>query len=172
MDKDVSNITLRKFHDTEDDIYPSITLCHKDPFEYYLKSTEAHNDRRGEDDILLRYSSFILGYDYTLNNTFDLQELRDIEYDNISVKLEDVVKQVYLTYPMSLDTFLQSTFDASGNALVMNRNESEKPKDMKWDEFTTFDKIDTYVIVRHVNFKCFTLDMPFIIRRHILLYMH
>ena len=162
LDKDVSNITLRKFHDTIDDIYPSITLCHKDPFEYYLKSTEANNDKRGKDDILLRYSSFILGYDYTLNNTYDLQELRNIDYDNISVRLEDVIKQVYLTYPVSQDTFLQSTFDASGNVLVMNSNKSEKPKDMKWDDFTSFKHIDTYVSVRHVNFKCFTLDIPFI----------
>ena len=36
LDKDVSNIMLRKFHDTEDDIHPSITLCRKDPFDYYL----------------------------------------------------------------------------------------------------------------------------------------
>ena len=71
LDKDVSNIMLRKFHETEDDIHPSITLCRKDPFDYYLKSTIVDNDEREQNDILLLYANFISGVE-SENFPFDI----------------------------------------------------------------------------------------------------
>ena len=35
LDHDVTDIVLRKFQDTPNDILPSITLCKRDPFESY-----------------------------------------------------------------------------------------------------------------------------------------
>ena len=110
LDKDVSNIMLRKFHESDDDIHPSITLCDKDPFDYYKKSTVVDQDERRRNEMELRYSSFILGYEYSKEYSSDVQELNDIDYDNISVRLEDVINEVYISYPFNLDNIYQNLF--------------------------------------------------------------
>ena len=162
LDKDVTNIVLRKFHESDDDIHPSITLCHKDPFEYYKKLTVIDPDERKANEIFLRYSSFILGYEYSKEYTSNTQELNDIDYDNITVQLEDVIKDVYIAYPFNLDSIYHSIFNTLGDSLVMNRNDSMKPKEVDWEDFQTFDHINTYISARHGNYKCFTFDVPLI----------
>ena len=164
LDKDISNIVLRKFHDTEDDIHPSITLCRKDPFDYYLKSTIVDYDDREQNEILHLYSSFLSGIE-SENFPFTsslLKDMNKIEYDNISVSLEDIIKEVIISYPVKLDEYYDSKFSTSGNLLMFNKNLSSKPKEINWNDFKTFDHIDTYISARNEVYKCFTFDVPLI----------
>ena len=55
LDKDISDISLRRFHETPDDIHPSITLCRKDPFQCYEKFTVFFSVLNYETTFLLRF---------------------------------------------------------------------------------------------------------------------
>ena len=100
LDRDITAIELRKFYETPDDIHPSITLCDKDPFEY-SNYIEKEKTWRGE-NIVLRYASIILGEEgeleriqRALNNDSKFNDyvkrIENIDYDDVTVRLEDVM---------------------------------------------------------------------------------
>ena len=162
LDNDISDISLRKFHDTPDDIHPSITLCHKDPFQYYEKSLTTSDEVKQQNEILLRYISLIVGDERIKKKNVSIQELNNMDYDNLTVRLEDIIQEVVISYPVTLDDIYRTSFNARGNILTVNKNESVKPKAIDWKEFKTFDHVDTYVSARHGKYKCFTFDVPVI----------
>ena len=83
LDPDVSSITLRKFHESQNDIYPSITLCDKDPFNIGTLVVELAYK---EENILPHYSRLIQGTNanHSLRLTRKLQEM---DYENVSGRL-------------------------------------------------------------------------------------
>ena len=163
LDNDISDISLRRFHETPDDIHPSITLCRKDPFQYYKKFTNPNGKIKRNNNIILRYISFIRGDDSIKRLNSSIQEqLLNMSYDSLTVRLEDVVKEFSISYPVNLDDTYKTFFNARDNTLIMNKNDSERPKDTEWENFTTFDHITTYISARHGNCKCFTFDIPVI----------
>ena len=57
LDHDVTEIILQKFHNTPNDILPSITLCDTNPFPEYTTWLDD-----GKKALIQRYGSLINGY--------------------------------------------------------------------------------------------------------------
>ena len=77
LDKDLSVITYRKFYETKDDVYPTVSFCLKDPF---LKERLAEY---GVDQSL--YLKFLRG-DYFS------EDMLKIDYSNVTFDISDHVK--------------------------------------------------------------------------------
>ena len=163
-DHDITDIALRKFHETPEDIHPSITLCNKDPFRH-----DKTFEKWGDGDFLLNYVRMIrgdiIGWDNIIqlmsdtNSSFDdyLQQLNEIDYDNVTVKLEDFIYNFYLQVPINAELMHEIRYDVSGNSLIIKEFDRGK---LEMTGLDTFEQINTYISARHPAYKCFTFDVP------------
>ena len=77
LNKDVAEIKFREYHDTKDDLYPSITFCHLKPFIL---------------DKLQRYSKnlTISGYKRYLAGNYEIANpLFELDYQNLDREFFD-----------------------------------------------------------------------------------
>ena len=163
LDNDVTQIMLRRFHETVDDIHPSITLCDKNPFGSF--DTSATID--GGDVPLQKYGLLIKGdksafeelRDALDNDTmFDkyMDTLNKVDYDDVTAKLRDTITHFDIKVPIHAELIDVLTYNVKENMLVINRNESKS----EIADLDDFQYVNTFVSSRHPNYKCFTFDVP------------
>ena len=145
LDKDVTHIEYKKFHEQSDDLYPSITLCFYNPF---FRSKLADLSKNLTID---SYENFLSGYDDGQWNASQ----SEIHYDNVSIDLLDYLEYVKvnllnndnLRWNVENGTKFVASHDTLNYSMV-------KPPDI-------------YVSARWYNKKCFTINMPFVENRRI-----
>ena len=112
LDNDYTQSKFATFHETAEDIYPSITICIQDPYikskyNSYFRSLpiigEAADGSLSESKILHSYKMFISGDKSSsleandllllLNTSHEtwIQGLQNIDYDEITTGFEDVL---------------------------------------------------------------------------------
>ena len=169
LDRDVTDIMLHKFHDTSDDLLPSITLCDKDPFQAY----KAWFDR-GDTNRIAKYADLIKGdknvfkeildpaiYNTTSVNEY-IQTLNRIDYDDITVSLKDLISNFHISIPFNYEVEYSKYYEVIGNSLVINPDDSAIDPTLP-----PVASVNAYVSARHGRYKCFTFDVPMIQGREI-----
>jgi hypothetical protein len=163
LDNDVTQIMLRRFHETVDDIHPSITLCDVDPFRNYDTSLTIN----GGNVLLQKYIRLIQGDKSALeeirnaldNDTmFDnyMENLNKVDYDDVTAGLRDIITHFYVKIPIHAELMDVLTYNVRKNLLVIDRNESKS----KIVDLDGFQYVSTFVSLRHPNYKCFTFVVP------------
>ena len=137
--EDVSQNNFHKFHqDGTDDIYPSVTLCVANPFlEDKLKAY-------GDGINIRSYSDFLHGI------TWD-ERMLEVDYDNVTVSIEDHLNAIYVEFYDQSNTFLYNHITGTKNP------QGWQPK---------FD-----VNFAYASHKCFTFNVPFVENRPVLYFM-
>ena len=188
LDHDFVEIKFRKFHETPDDVYPSITICDKSPFDStpakeryrsYIKKVPMNIS--GEKHIhtpslpINVYQKFLHGDQNTLINSRRLHPnhteeelllgLQEIDYDEVTTGLRDIISEFYITLPINSEDVRPLTYQVNSNDnLILNETDVEK-----WEDFIywrkrllKFKSITSYISTRQPYYKCYTLDVPMI----------
>ena len=173
LDRDVTEIKLQKFHESVDDIYPSITICNKSPF-YKLKyldhikniSIVSLQDPSSieEPGIIKAFNNLINGDEKALQNnglllknTYDelMSALLDLDYDEMTVGIDDLISKFEISIPVNLQKFDALVYNMFKDYFELNTSESALSH--SYDEFKV---LNAYVSARFVNYKCFSFDIP------------
>ena len=162
LNKDVAEIKFREYHNTKDDLYPSITFCHLNPF--ILDKLQ----RYGKNLTISGYKRYLAGNYDIANQLFELdyQNLdrvffNQIDYDEVTFHIKD-----YLT--KFLVVFLSNDFVNYDIISYSMQNGSLAPDiDINKEEYQDLPEINYYVSARHYLYKCFTFDAPFVQERFI-----
>ena len=155
LDHDYTETTFSTFHQTIDDIYPSITICNMNPFlerkidshfrnlpvigEVYKLYEKSSASGLGEytSKILHSYQFFLnrpkdskRASEVWLNNmniTYDqwLQTLQLVDYDKLTTTFEDLLTDFYITFPLTDDHNKLLSYDMENGSLVANENDIE-----------------------------------------------
>lgn len=160
LDPEVSNIMLRKFHETPDDIQPSITLCDKDPF----KQSGYSGTKDDFQKFLFKYQNYILGnanYGYSAEVLLKSQK---IDYDNVTSSLNDILDLITFEILSNIDEAFYVEYSAKENFLVADKNKGiMKTKSyLPPPVMESLEHISVYTSARNGNFKCYTIDIPWI----------
>ena len=177
LDNDVTDIILHKFHDTPNDILPSITLCDTDPFnEHTMHSTGDWNA------IITDYMYLINGDQKRFNESLDptdsfgilhknpkaiknyVEMLNTIDYDSVTVSLKNFISDFFIQIPFDSEINYSSRYDVIEHSLVVNKIDKETQKDSFLEPM---EYVNTYVSARTGGYKCFTFDVPMIPKRDI-----
>ena len=153
LDPDVSNITLERFHESKDDIHPSITLCEKDPFSLggQLRNTT----------IPFMYEYFIKGESKKMGHEFS-QQLLEVDYDDLSASLNDIIIEFRIDVFTRFDEFLSLSYDVSDGSLAINKSKEGLMKEIAlWDSGIPLN-LPIVVSARTGLHKCYTFDIPMI----------
>ena len=152
LDPDVSNIALRKFHETSEDIHPSITLCVRYPFNIKMSENQSYIET------LTSYESFIRGtYDEPFRKT--INDFPGIDYDRATTSLNEFLKEFFIDVLASIDEPVTLKYHVNADTLLMNEKEASWMEKFNLD-YNLLKRIRTYVSVRNGKFKCFTFDIP------------
>ena len=116
LDYDYTETTFATFHQTEDDIYPSITICNMSPYleekVYEHFSNLPIEWKGGPKSIHTSYKNFLDGTNISatvksdwlrlMNITYDqmLNILLHVDYDEITANLDDLLTSFYITFPL------------------------------------------------------------------------
>ena len=157
VDPDVSSIHLRKFHARPDDIHPSITLCDRNLFSKGSLVGQSWSVANQLDD----YYGLIGGTALNLNQKY-IQELNDIDYDNVTVSLNDLLKTFIIDIVLSFDQTDSLVYSVVGNYLVINKSETTLSNNSTLLDFKSLERISVSISIRAARFKCFTFDIPMI----------
>ena len=131
----LSIIEFKKFHlGNLDRIYPSISICVINPF------LDHELERYGEDINVTSYSYFLQGLHWD-------KRMLDIDFDNVTISLDDNLKFVWLM----LHNSTQYAYNHDEKESVSSANE--------WGRHPWVPKF--YVSFRSWYRKCFTFDIPF-----------
>lgn len=173
LDRDVTEIKLQKFHESLDDIYPTITICNKSPFyrTKYLNhiknlSITSLQDPNSieEPGIIKAFNNFINGdgealqnNGLLLKNSYDdlMRSLLELDYDEMTVGIDDLISKFEITIPVNLQKIDSLYYDMTKDYFKLNDTESLLSS--SYDEFKV---LKTYVSVRFSNYKCFSFDIP------------
>ena len=79
--EDLCEITFKTFHTKKDAIYPSLSMCFNSPFNINKMSLKDLN--------VSSYENYLLG------RTHDKRNFVDIDYDNVTIKLDDFLIKAY-----------------------------------------------------------------------------
>ena len=159
LDLDVSSITLRKFHVSSDDIHPSISLCCKDPFSNEALMGQSQSLKQ---NTLMNYYNFLQGtksYNYIYETT---RELQNIDYDNVSASLNDIVTDFSLDIFSKLDELVTLSYDVNDGFLAINKNKETLNKEIVLPDFELIKYLPVRISARRAFHKCFTFDIPMI----------
>ena len=76
QNEDLCEVSFKKFHDTKDDIYPSMTICQNTPFD------QNRFDDGSDDNVnISTYENYLVGKENVS------QKFANIKYDNVSIQL-------------------------------------------------------------------------------------
>ena len=179
MDRDVTEIKLRNFHDTKEDILPSITLCVLNPFweEKYRSYIKDHvtfnvsNDKQA-DEVISDYKMLLGGqtaWQYDIENRFRyekdsststkqlIERLHYIDYDSSTISLKDLVSEFRISVPINSDKLASIEFDVLNDTHIIANNKSNDIQDYSLQDMKI---INTYTSARQAYYKCFTIDTP------------
>ena len=181
MDRDVTEIRLQKYHETPDDITPSITICFMSPFheEKFTKYFRQHTytDIRLTQNytaeevraIITNFQAFIDGDEtflkdvasFTENTTYEnlLETLQAIDYDKVTLDLADLVSRFRISIPISLRLVDSLSYYVQDNVWVSNEDGK-----IKSHSLTEMKYVTTYVSARQPYYKCITVDLPMKLR--------
>ena len=154
LDHDFTEIKFRKFHESTDDIYPSITICDQAPFEstpakerfksYMKKSPINYNleheivteplPRKAYMDLLgglkkpLMDSALL-----TTNNTYEelLIGLQEMDYGEVTTRLSDLISDLEITFPIQSRLFWTMKYYVNSDDHVMFNETDFKAKNFK-----------------------------------------
>ena len=184
LDHDYTETTFATFHETSNDIYPSITICDMDPFveekfDDHLKSMkEIGTMIKSSNDLskfLLSYKLFLKGAPNStlakpdwlrnLNATFDqwLNILLHIDYDAATNGLEDLISDFHITFPMDVEAPRMINYQAINGSLVATDDEMESFANSTLLQEKTIQllkSVKTYISFREAFRKCLTIDIP------------
>ena len=174
MDRDVTEIRLRKFHETNNDIHPSITICSRSPFlkekyRIYIKNhpqLNISNDNQA-DAMMGYFKSFIDSSTNWLkgtafkdqNESYNqlIETLKGIDYDSSTISLRDLVSKFTLTVPVSSEQLAYIHYDVINDSHIASNNESN---DLQLYALQEMKDINSYISARQPYYKCFTIDTP------------
>ena len=147
LDRDVTHINFQKFHEEPVRVYPSITICFTKPFV---------GDKLKLYDKELTFQSF---KDFLLGNTGSTwnSELANIDYDNVSVQLEDHLNSIGINL-LNNDDIVWKVECGKCGKLVQTWDQSE---------YKDVQPPNIYVSSRRAESKCYTIDIPYIPHRRI-----
>ena len=145
--EDVTQIEYRRFHQNEQLVYPSITYCFANPImgghkiwgKYSLDSNQPVRD----------YKDFIRG-----KNT---QEFSDIDYDEVTMKLEDYLIQI----EVKLENAANLYYGVRNGQLNLTFVQDELWQNLD-EEKENIPELNHYISHRSFNKKCHTFDVPYI----------
>ena len=130
--RDATVVEYRKFHDEDIDVYPSIGMC------FSLAIDEKKLSQYGINGIM--YSEFLSGSSKT-NENVTLEKLLEIDYDDVSIDLNDIILKYGVVTNVYEETVLyQKKNDTDENAL---------------QSATGLKDLSIFTI------KCFSIDIPF-----------
>ena len=177
LDRDFAGISLRKYHETEEDMYPSISICYKSPYiaqkyiSYYNKNVNCTLNTKLKqkcilkaEEVLRHYSNLINGSELYFNtpalqeaikNKELLESLEKIDYDDVTINLKDIISEFKISIPIHFDSLDQLSYDVVNESLVLNKTASWQSQSL-----TKFNYINPYISARRYNRKCFTFDVP------------
>ena len=146
LDHSLSLVDFKRFHYSEKDLYPSLSLCFSDAISKE-KFEEHHSGRKKS-----IYSSYLSGYvlDEYLNEKY-----LDIKYGNVAINADDYFDRIHIQLGNGTKMIhkLSKTF-----TWVYNKNRPSK--EIKWiPEFKT-KNIDSMK-------RCFAFDAPYIEKQSI-----
>ena len=186
LDNDYTQTKFATFHQTAEDIYPSITICIQDPYiknkyDSHFRSLpiigEAADGSLSESRILHSYKLFLSGdrsssvedndWLHLFNTTHEkwIQGLQSIDYDKITSAFEDVLTKFYIQIPIKFDHMDTLSYNASNGSLIADEVTIEKfENSTHWNGISldVFKELKTYVSDRGVHHKCITIDIPMI----------
>ena len=141
LDDDITATQLRKYHETIDDIYPSISICVKRPFQEHKFGKYTNNrslitaidvknayrdflygDQHGLDKYITRKKyingSWHVTKEYTLEHVF--HSLQAIDYDDVTINLKSLISDFKIKIPNGLQCLDEFSYDVINDALVLN----------------------------------------------------
>ena len=164
LDSEVSNVMLRQFNETPEDIQPSITLCDGDPF----LNSKFSGQVLDEETFLVNYRNYIIGQEFN-DLTNSISKFQNTDYDDVSSSLSDVLEQFSLEVLLDVDATFSVEYQLKENSLVAAENFSRY---LTYPNFNTgmistlksLEHINVYISARNGNYKCYTFDIPWIKR--------
>ena len=141
-DESTSIVDAKAFHETEDDIYPSFSICMEVDdrkagslaiYNYTQIKEQIDTDGRYDNKRRNEYANFLMGIESNLNSFNDVKEMIDLNYDDVTVDLKNYVKQVEIK---------------SGKTLLYEWNPDMKDQ-----------PIPLYISYRHPLVKCYSIDI-------------
>ena len=159
LDRDVTEILLRKYHDAPDDIHPSITVCYMSPFqdEKFLKYDKSHSVGVSN-TLTANYKGLITGDAHQTKDVDEnmFQRLEKIDYDEVTISLKEIIAEFNVKVTVNLETIDHFLYHVTNNSLVLDKTISSISKPLNG-----FDFVNAYVSARRPYLKCFTFDVPY-----------
>ena len=142
MNEDVSQVTFKEFHETEESIYPSLTVCFS--HIYYVDNF----DRYGKGINFSTFSQFLSGEHWD-------DKMVDIDYDDVTLDFDKYLMAIGLMTPDWSFSKGQQYFFYDHVKNIKSMDQSHYSSHVKnW-------KPRFYVSYRGANKKCLTLDIPY-----------
>ena len=130
---DLSQVDYRRFHASEKDIYPSLTICLHGLLIFVPSKLKTIGTGINEKT----YSSFLMGKHWD-------ERMVEIDYDNVTVNIEDHIIFAALQYPGKVMRIRNCSKEM--NSPACNKEYLSAP---------------SYVSYRDFSMKCFTFEIPF-----------
>ena len=184
LDEDLAQIAYKEFHQTQEDIYPSVTFCLRNPFlKNKLLTYDPNLTSRFYQNVLSGATSrtcrqgrpsnkWDLGRQTIIDNEYEWcqhemngvtswvkwnESWFDIDYDEVSFQLKDFLVNLIIgfTHDRMQNEILQ--YAMINNSLILM-----PASDLMADEYRSLKKLDYYISARQPEYKCFSFDIPFV----------
>ena len=104
LDRDITEILLRKYHHHEDDIHPSITVCYTNPYQDHKFTKYYRNYSSGSASTFsAAYQSLINGVAKAQLDKYS-QMIEAIDYDDVTIGLRDIITQFHIKVTLTSET--------------------------------------------------------------------
>ena len=181
LDCDVTEIVLHKYHETSDDIHPSITICYKRPYisQKYVSNYNQNLSLVQAEKVLDWYSTLLSGNKHLFKASTSeegkideklLQTLEAIDYDDVTISLNDIISEFEITIPINFEQIYHFLYHVVNNSMVIKETSSvglltwdvdtDSNGTLQTEALNGFKYINTYISARQDNHKCFTFDVP------------
>ena len=144
LNEDVSKINFQSFHASEEDIYPSMTLCFLPRFDNEVLKKNGINSS-------VDYAKFLSG-DY-----FE-DKMTNIDYDNITIDFKDFLLGIGMVIRDNGVYGSDSHFFYDHRAVTQMPNTDTNGSESNSSDWTP----NFYTSCRRSTQKCFTIDVPYL----------